>query len=228
MFYNNSAFDGRDPAAGAADDAAVAADKRAAPAGAPRDFAAITGYARGLNGIIIDVLGLPAGEGPDLRDFAFRAGTSSDPSAWANPVVRPAITVRRGAGAGGSDRITLIFPDSALRNTWLEVTLLPTGRTGLVTNDVFAFGNLVGDTGATPGRVDAADLLAVRTARRSGASAGSGADINRDGVINVLDEMLVRANQRHSLAAAPPAATAALAFQRRSLTARRAADYVLG
>ena len=81
-------------------------------------------------------------------------------------VVPQSVTVRRGAGAGGSDRVTLVFADNAIRNTWLRVTLLAGAATGLAAPDVFAFGNLPGDTGdgSTSFRVNALDLASVKRA----------------------------------------------------------------
>ena len=227
VFYNNSAFDGRNPAANAADDAAVATDKRPAVAGQHRAVEQVINYSRGINGVMIDARHLPAGTTLTADDFSFRAGTAADPSTWAPLAARPTVVVRRGAGVHGSDRITLIWPDGAVRNTWLEVTLKSSDRTGLAAPHVFTIGNLVGDTsvtGAGVGRVDAADLFAVRAARGTRTTpTPSRLDINRDGVVNVLDEALVRAHQRRrlSLPSAPPAAHAATAAppapRRRSL-----------
>ena len=61
VFYNNSAYDGNDPAAGAADDAAVAPDKSALLPGQAATFANVTSYTRGINGVMFDLAGVPAG-----------------------------------------------------------------------------------------------------------------------------------------------------------------------
>src|SRR5687767_756317 len=71
VFYNNSAFDGRTSGAHAADDAAIAAEKRVLLPGEKATFANYTGYSRGINGIMIDIQGLPAGTGPDVFDFGY-------------------------------------------------------------------------------------------------------------------------------------------------------------
>ena len=42
-----------------------------------------------------------------------------------------------GAGVNGSDRITILWPDGTIRNTWLEVSVLPTFAMGLDRADVF-------------------------------------------------------------------------------------------
>ena len=59
VFYNNSRFDGG--STGAADDAAIATDKQALLPGAGATFANYTSYSRGINGVMIDFSGMPAG-----------------------------------------------------------------------------------------------------------------------------------------------------------------------
>ena len=64
LFYNNSSFDGKDPAANASDDAAIAQNpdgsaKQALLPGQTASFANYTSYNKGINGVMIDVAGLP-------------------------------------------------------------------------------------------------------------------------------------------------------------------------
>ncbi|HZN66229.1 MAG TPA: hypothetical protein VFB66_13145 [Tepidisphaeraceae bacterium] len=197
VFYNNSAFDNADPAATPADDAAVATNKRALlPGGAPASFANVTSYSRGINGVMIDVSGLPAGATPAADDFTFRTGAGTT---WRDAPAPASITVRRGAGAGGSDRITLIWNDGAIRNTWLQVIVKATERTGLAAPDVFSFGNLVGDTGGrgasgAVASVDALDLLRTRRAASPTASITNPHDHNRDGRVSPADYAIARSN----------------------------------
>ena len=201
VFYNNSAFDGRNAAANSADDNAIAADKEALLPGQTATFANYTSYSRGINGVMIDVAGIAGTLSPG--DFLFRTGRGADPSAWPALSQQPAITVRPGAGAGGTDRITLVWPDGAVRNTWLQVTLLPTAVTGLPSADVFYFGNLVGETGnsTTAAAVTPVDLGRVRAAMTPlpGVPLTSAYDFNRDGRVNVVDLSLARVALR-----APP------------------------
>ncbi len=54
--------------------------------------------------------------------------------------------VRRASGC--ADRVTLIWPDGAIVNQWVEITAKSNangGQLGLVSDDVFYFGNSVGD-----------------------------------------------------------------------------------
>ena len=73
LFYNNSYWDNKDPAANAADDNAIALDKVALLPGRSATFSNYSSYSRGLNGIMIDVKGLP-GASLTTADFTFRYG----------------------------------------------------------------------------------------------------------------------------------------------------------
>ena len=215
-FYNVSAYDGYDPAPNAADDGAVAANKQALRPGGYASFVNLTTTPRGLNGVMIDVRGLPDAPGRVLSadDFTFRAGRTKDPAAWAEAPAPSAIAVRRGAGAGHSDRVMLTWPNGALTNTWLQVTVNATPDTGLAAPDVFYFGNLMGETGDIISngswRVTSADFARARmnVFRRVGPE--SLFDFDRSGIISGLDLMTVRRNLDQSLPTfAAPAAAAA-------------------
>lgn len=202
LFYNGSAHDGGDPAADARDDAAVAPDKTALLPGELAGVDHVSSYTRGINGLMVDVAGLPPGAMPAAGDFVLEVGDGA--SVWRTLAAAPAVSLRRGAGASGTDRLTLSLPHNAVRNAWLRVTVKATASTGLAQPDVFYFGSLVGETGdvRSPQRVSAFDLLAVR---RNFSPAGETADIsnpydvNRDGRVNALDVAGVRLNLRRGL-----------------------------
>src|SRR5262249_39582136 len=83
VFYNDSFFDGNDPAAaGAADDAAIATDKSALLPGQTATGVNLTSYSNGINGVMIDIAGLANPAGLSKADFTFRAGIGGDPSTW--------------------------------------------------------------------------------------------------------------------------------------------------
>ena len=214
VFYNNSAFDGNDPAADARDDAAVAADKAAALPGPQTSFANYTSYDKGINGVMVDVENLPAGAGPTAADFAFEVGNSHpflEP--WTAAAPAPSsVTVRRGAGVNGSDRVTLTWGDGQIQKTWLRVRVLPTANTGLAAEDAFYFGNWPGESGNKPGvarrngarvavaRVDKADAgRAARNRTRPRnplpVTVASPFDFNRDGVVDAADRKVAVQNR---------------------------------
>jgi ELWxxDGT repeat protein len=181
----------------------VASDKSVLLPGQAARFANVTNSTGGLSGIAIDVAQLPSGAGISFTadDFEFRAGTGGDPSTW-TLAPAPSISVRRGAGTGGSDRLLLLWPSGAVKNTWLRITVKPTVNTGVQNPDVFYIGNLVGDTGdadAAPFRVNALDLAGIKRALASTTSIGGRFDFNRDGRINALDVAAVKQNLGRSL-----------------------------
>lgn len=202
IFYNNSAFDGRDPAAAATDDAAIATDKQALRPAESASAANYTNYSGGINGVMVDIANLPAGAAPSASDFVFAAGNTDDPSSWAAPSVEPTVNLRRGAGDNGSDRITLTWPDGTIVGKWLQVSVQATGNTGLSTPDVFYFGNLPGETfnSTSEARVTAADVLATRAnSARAGAAVDNAYDFNRDRRVDVVDQAIARSRVGRSL-----------------------------
>ena len=221
LFYNNSAFDDPvggvgDPAANANDDVAIASDKTALLLGVPASFQNYTSYTRGINGVMLDIFNLPGI--PTADDFEFRVGNTNDPSTWSELTTAPAISVRPGAGTGGSDRVTLIWPDETIRNQWLQIIVLPTLNTGLTAPDVHYWGNQVAETGNLVGNtaVDIGDVqgvLANLTSAGSPATIDNSFDFNRDTHVNIADVMAVLSNLTSAgsslLLFAPPGAPAA-------------------
>jgi len=198
VFYNNSAFDAeRGNALYIGDDHAIAPDKRPLLPGEAPTFANVTSYSKGINGIVIDISALPAGATLTPQDF-----TATTPPTG--------VTVRRGAGVGGSDRVTLTWRNynpldispaaQAIANGWLTVTLKANTHTGLLRPDVFSFGNLIGDADGDR-RVNALDLGQVKRLLNTTAGLDSRVDFNRDGKVNALDLGIVKRYLNQTLAA---------------------------
>ena len=90
VFYDNSWFD--DATFGRGDDDAIATDpatasdprlgKTALLPGQTATFLNYTSYSLGINGIMIDVAGLPNPVTPSLSNFLFRVGNNDDPGSW--------------------------------------------------------------------------------------------------------------------------------------------------
>jgi hypothetical protein len=212
IFYNNSAWDGNDPAANPSDDGAIAPDKTVLRAGGVVSFANYSSYWRGINGIMIDIDN-PT-DTPTDADVGIRVNDAANPDRWsAGPV--PTVSVRPGDGVGGSDRVTLIWPDEAITNQWVEVTMLATANTGLSADDVFYFANTIGDCDGD-GEVDSSDYgVLVGEFGLRGGIATLAADLNADGRMNLTDFAIMRGAIGNSVltptipAAAPEAAPAA-------------------
>ena len=219
IFYNGSKFDGEDPVADRHDDAAIAPDKAALLPGETASLANYTSFDRGINGIMVDIAGLPSDTVLGEDDFRFRMGNNNHPAGW-SAAPSPLIVMRgidevgmtdgeRPTSGDGSDassltRITLIWPDGVIDNTWLQVTVRATAATGLGEDDVFYFGNAVGESGnsTTDAQVNAHDMAATR--RHYGTLTGPGAvasplDINRDSQIDDRDTRVSQSHPTHFL-----------------------------
>jgi len=197
VFYNHSTFDGNDPPADARDDAAIALDKTPLRPGETPTSSNYTSYHRGINGIMIDIID-PTGV-ITADDFRFHVGNDNDPTTWAKAPPPTVMSVREQGGADGSDRVTFIWDDYAVRNEWLQVTVLAENL-GLATDDVFYFGNAVAEAGDSTAyaQVTTIDLLLARNNPRSfldPAEVDFPYDYDRDGRVNTTDVLLARNNQ---------------------------------
>ena len=200
VFYNNSAWDGLNPGVNpnGGDSAAIATDKQALLPGRTATFANYTSFSNGLNGVMIDLVNPANGPAINASDFQFHVGNDNNPSSWILGTTPIAVDLP-GLGVGGSDRIEMIWPDGAIQNQWVQITVLPTLHTGLASADVFYFGNAVGSAGDDPSSaavVSADELLA----RSNGTGLGVAAidnpyDYNRDKHVNSQDQLIARNNR---------------------------------
>lgn len=192
IFYNNSFFDGNNVAPTVSDDLAIATDKLAYRRGSGQaTFANYTNYSRGINGIIIDLVSLPGT--PTADDLEFRVGNNNSPTSWSGiPAFSVStVTLRRGVGIQGSDRLTVVFADNTIRNQWLQVKVLATPRTGLASEDVHYWGHQAGEVGNETGltRVNTADTsrIAANFTGFVSANVENRFDLNRDARVNTQD-----------------------------------------
>ena len=198
VFYNHSPF-GEE----------IAPDKVALLPGQPLTFSNVISYSRGINGVIIDVF--PAVVRPlTADDFTFEFAGAPDPTHWAPAPAPELIELRLSPIPELPARIVLTWPDGAIQNGWLRVTVKANEHTGVLADDVFTFGNLVGETGdgiAPAWRVNALDLAAVRRALNAAGTLATPTDFNRDGRTNALDLAIVKRSLNQPLP--PPPAPAA-------------------
>ena len=183
VFYNNSRWD-----------QTIATDKEALLPGQTASLANYTSYARGLGGIMIDITGVPGTITAD--DFTFRIGNDNDPANW-QPAPVPTVDVQPGA----TTRVTMTWPDNTIQNQWLQVTVkADPATTGLVADDVFYYGNLIGEA-TGDGKVDAVDVLDTRNNPRpffAAAEIDTVHDFNRDKRVNAIDTLIARNHQTWS------------------------------
>ncbi len=199
VFYNNSYWDdsGNDPSFD--DNTAIASDKAALLPGQVANFANYTSYSRGINGVMVDIAGLPDDYTPIPADFEFRVGNDNDPAGWSLVTAVPTVTLRPGDGDYNSDRIAIIWDDGEICNTWLEVTV-EHDNLGLADDDVFYYGNTVAESGDSPtdAKVTVTDLLLARNNPRSlldDIGVTFPYDFDRDGQVDAMDVLLARNNQ---------------------------------
>ncbi|HZN67597.1 MAG TPA: dockerin type I domain-containing protein, partial [Tepidisphaeraceae bacterium] len=168
--------------------------------------------ARGISGVAVDLAGLDPLAVLTADDFDLAISRSAT-GPFAPAGVTPSVQVLRGQGFGGSDRVVLTFPDNAVRDTWLRVTVRPNARTRLTAPETFYYGHLTGETGdsAAGGALTVTAIDMLRTRRAVGGTYDTRYDFNRDGRVSPVDLAIVRAAQRRSLgllnAPAPPAPT---------------------
>jgi hypothetical protein len=183
-------------------------------------FANYTNYSRGLTGVVIDIADLPASTTPSQLasslQFAQWNGIAAGGFGALSGAAVPTVTIASGAGASGSSRVQIAFPDNTVQNTWLRVTLVAGLTTALTANDVFYFGNVIGDLGVgniltgLPAsqriRVNATDTGAVRSNQSTAANSAPVTniyDVDRNGRVNATDTGIVRSNQQTAGIVAP-------------------------
>ncbi len=205
LFYNHSKFDGNTTGANPSDDNAIATDKVALQftGSITAPTSAFSSYAKGINGIMVDIDGTAGAI--TAADFTFKVGTSSDVGAWTEAPAPVSVSVRAGEGVGGSDRITIIWANNAIENTWLQVIFEGNDtlggfntNTNLAASDVFFFGSRLGDTfiNSPPTIVStaAADALATRNNPSFLQPLTNIYDFNKDGAVSAGDELIARFN----------------------------------
>ena len=180
---------------------AIDSTKSALLPGQTSAFANYTNYARGLNGIVVDLANVTGT--PTAADFQLATWNGIASSGFAASNAVATVTVIPGGGLSGSTRVKIEFPDNAIRNTWLRVTVLANANTSLLSNDVFYFGNAVADMNVGNSgspltvEVSSTDVSAVRQnlLLAPTATISNVFDLNKDGRVNALDTSLVRQSQ---------------------------------
>lgn len=202
LFYNQSRYDGNSAGINASDDNAIAPDKSPLlPGDGSATFENYSNYRRGINGIMIDVENLGNADALTINDFEFFVGNTQTFATWAVAPTPNSISIRKGAGVGGSDRITLAWTNNVIQKQWLMVRLLASDITGLAEPDVHFWGNAIGESGTIVGNttVNATDELDARNNPRpsfvNAALIDNPFDYDRDQRVNATDQLIARNNR---------------------------------
>jgi hypothetical protein len=184
-FYNNSAFDA------AHDDHAIATDKRPLFPFQQAAFTNYTSYDRGLNGLMLEFDGDAPPDGLTAADFQVRVGNIDNLFQWAPGPAPNLVTVRQGI-APGLHRAYLTWPDHAIENTWVEISVLATAATALEDPVSFYYGNAVGESGnsSADGLVDWGDVWGPTMGSNDPVGIDNPFDYNRDGRRNAADSAI--------------------------------------
>jgi hypothetical protein len=192
LFLNDSALDGNDAAANDSDDHAIVSDVTPLLPGDDSVSGHVSGYSKGINGIMIDISNLALPGALTTDDFEFRMGTSGDAASWDLAPLPSQLAIRQ--LAGGVERVTLTWADGSIVGKWLRVTVKGDTQTGLAGDDVFYFGSLPGDSNGD-GQVNFADLVTVAQNYGTAASMGAaGGDFDGDGNVGFADLVSVALN----------------------------------
>jgi len=160
---------------------------------------------RSINGLVFDIQNLPGSPSANLivADFEFQMSPTGafveadhPPAGWGVAPVPSSISVVAGS-QGSSDRVVLQWPDNAIANRWLRVTVKATANTGLTQPEVYYIGHLLGETtGASGGvyTVSFADVSPIRAAVGQSVNAGSIHDIDKNGTVAFADISAMRSN----------------------------------
>ncbi len=213
LFYDQSSYDG---GAGidSLDGSAIATDKSAyLPGDGLAVSANLSTYTRGINGIMIDLLGGGSHASINANDFVFKTGNDSSLGGWSTAAAPSSIAVITGAGVSSSDRVEIVWGAGAVKKAWLEVQVLATPNTGLAATDAFFWANLLGDSNLNY-FATGADASSVLANIGIPAPITSARDHNRSGTITGTDSSVALSNvgslTKIDIASAGPLLSAAL------------------
>ena len=193
LFYNDSSFSGNN---NSTPDNAIDTTKLPLVPDQAATFANVSSYVDGINGVDIDIAGLPANASLSTNDFSFMVGNSNNLSTWTTAPAPSSIQVVGNDGFNNTTRVRLTWPDMSITNEWLQITVKSDPNTTLTQPYVCYFGSVVGYTNANnpdgaPFQVIPLDaLLLVNYLNGGGPSlvpVTNIFDINRDGTVGEAD-----------------------------------------
>lgn len=154
---------------------------------------------RGINGIVFDFDNLPGTL--TNNDFVFQwspmgAFVVQDnlPVNWLPAAAPTGISTLFEATR---DRVVINWQDNTIVNRWLRITILANENTGLLQDDVYYIGHLLGETTGPAGgtfTVAFADITSIRSEVGQNANSGSIHDVDKSGTVSFADISAMRSN----------------------------------
>jgi hypothetical protein len=156
----------------------------------------------GINGLVFDIRNLPGGSSGNLTaaDFEFQMSPTGafieadhPPANWTVVPFPSSISVL----PGSPDRVVIQWPNNAIANRWLRITVKATANTGLTEPEVYYIGHLLGETTGPSGgvyTVSFADITPIRSVVGQTVDASSIHDIDKNGTVSFADISAMRPN----------------------------------
>jgi hypothetical protein len=163
-------------------------------------FANLINTSRGINGIGFGIQDLGDSGSLSALDFEFQVSPKGvfdqgnhPPSGWDAAPAPSAFTVNTGT----PDQVVIEWPDNAIQDRWLRITIKANGNTGLAQEEVYYVGHSRGETTGLSGAVYAvafADITPIRNQVGSTVGSDSILDIDKNGIVNFADINAMRSN----------------------------------
>jgi subtilisin-like proprotein convertase family protein/subtilisin family serine protease len=155
-------------------------------------FNNLTNSTRGINGIVFDIDNLPGNL--TASDFVFQMSplgnfneAANPPANWISAPNPSSISVT----PGSTDRVLIAWPNNAIQNRWLRITIKANANTGLLQDEVYYIGHLRGEVTGLSGSsysVTVADAVAIsNVVSPVPVNASNLFDINKSGNVTVAD-----------------------------------------
>ena len=163
-------------------------------------YANLTNTTRGINGLVLDVVGLNSSS-LSASDFSLRMSptgffdeATNPPSGWTAAPAPTGIFVTPGTPTTPA-RVRLEWADNAIANRWLQIQIVANANTGLPKTEVYYVGHLKGEiNGQILGGayfVNNADLTAALPVGQI-ATVGNTRDVDKSGFVLNADFIVIR------------------------------------
>jgi sulfatase modifying factor 1 len=156
----------------------------------------------GINGIVFDIKGFWNPSAVSLQDFRFQMSPQGAFSELINPLANwqeapspSEISVTEHPDQEDVTRIIIRWQDSQIMNRWLRATIRTNANTGLMFNEVYYLGHLLGETTGPEGSVytvSFSDITLIRQAVGTQVDASSIFDIDKNGIVTFSDISAMR------------------------------------